>query len=357
MSFTPLDFNQRALGAWWVRSSAPEDAPTIIALMREAGLRPDVAPEHLHWKYWRERADWPGSRSFVLTNGRELLAHIAVVPGAMHVNGTVARIVHPIDWAAHPGAVGAGVRVMKHLAGVADFLIGVGGSSDTLRIMPLMGYRRLGNVNGYVRTIAPLGILRRPGGPQWKRAPRIARSLMWSLSAPRSALNGWQVRQIHADALASIAAALHAESPEVAVLGRSTVQLRTALSCPIVPTELYALERGGRIRGYFLLSYAPGQARLAAWGMDSDRPADWSAAVYAAVDVARARGGIAELVVWSSLPAFDQVLRGCGFHARLTLPILLRAGEGQVMPICSLQVQMLDSDAYYLYFGGNELWA
>ena len=357
MSITRLDFDQRAPSAWWVRSSVPEDAPAIIALMRGAGLQPDVAPEHLHWKYWRERADWPGSRSFVLTNGRDLLAHIAVVAGTMRVNGIVSRIVHPIDWAANPGAVGAGVRVMRHLSGVTDFLICVGGSSDTLKIMPRMGYRQMGDVIGYVRTISPLGILRRPGGSQWKRVPRIARSLMWSLSAPQSAMNGWQVRQVKADALATIVAALRAESPGVAVLGRSTVQLQAALSCPIVPTELYVLERSGRIGGYILMSYAPGQARLAAWGMDSEEPLDWSAAAYAAVDVARARGGVAELVVWSSVPAFAQVLTSCGFHARLTLPIFLQAGDGQVMPSCTLQVQMLDSDAYYLYFGGNELWA
>ena len=357
MSFTPLDSAPRAPGDCWVRPSVPADADAIIALMRGAGLQPHVAAEHLHWKYWRERSDWPGSCSFVLTDGRDLLAHVAVVPGLLHSDGVAARLVHPIDWAARREAVGAGARVMKHLAGMADFLLSVGGSPDTLKIMPLIGYRPSGEVTGYVRTIAPLGILRRPGGPGWKRPPRIARSLIWSVSAPRGALNGWKVRRIDADALESIAAMLAAKRAGLAVLGRSIAQLRFALSCPIVPTELYALERGGRVGGYVLLSYAPGQARLAAWGMESDDPADWRAAVHAAVARARARGGIAELVVWSSEPGLAQVLRDCGLHARLNLPIYLRAGDGQAMPRAPLGVQMLDSDAYYLYFGGNELWA
>ena len=335
----------------------PEDAQAIIALMRGAGLQPHVAPEHLHWKYWRERTDWPGPRSFVLTDGHDLLAHVALVPGTLHSDGTVARIAHPIDWAARREAIGAGVRVMKHLAGMADFLLGVGGSSDTLKIMPLMGYRPWGEVTGYVRTIAPLGILRRPGSPWWKRPPRIARSLIWSVAAPRSALNGWKARRIDADALERIASVFSARRAGLAALGRSTAQLRFALSCPIVPTELYGLERGGRIGGYFLLSYAPGQARLADFGVDSDDPADWRAAVYAAVDRARARGGIAELVVWSGDPALAQVLQDCGLHARLNLPIYLRPTDGQGMPGAPLRVQLLDSDAYYLYFGGNELWA
>jgi hypothetical protein len=201
VSFTQLDSAHRAQSDHWVRPSVPQDAPAIIALMRGAGLQPHVAPEHLHWKYWRERTDWPKPRSFVLTDGRELLAHVAVVPGTLHSDGATAGLMHPIDWAARREAVGAGIRVMRHLAGLADFLLCVGGSSDTLRIMPLMGYRPLSEVTGYVRTMAPLGILRRPGGPAWKRPPRIARSLIWSASAPRSALNGWQVRRMDADAL------------------------------------------------------------------------------------------------------------------------------------------------------------
>ena len=356
VSFTQPDSAQRAHPERGVRPSVPEDGPAIIALMRGAGLQPHVAPEHLHWKYWRERPDWPGPRSFVLTEGRDLLAHVALVPGTLHSEGGTAHIAHPIDWAARREAVGAGVRVMRHLAGTVDFLLGIGGSRDTLKIMPLLGYRRWGEVTGYVRTIAPLGILRRPG-PAWKRPPRIARSLMWTVSAPRIDLKGWQLRRIGADALEGIAAALPAGRAGRALFGRSAAHLGFALACPIVPLELYALERGGRAGGYILLSYAPGQARLADLAMASEDPADWRAAVHAAVDRARARGGIAELAAWSSDPDLAQVLQDCGFHARLNLPIYLRAGEGRAMPCVPLRVQMLDSDAYYLYFGGNELWA
>lgn len=327
----------------------PADAEALIALMRGAGLQPHVAPAHLEWKYWGERTDWPGPRSFVLTDGRDLLAHVAVVPGTLHADGIEARIVHPIDWAARRDAVGAGVQVMRHLAGMVDFLFGVGGSRDTRKILPLLGYRPCGEVAGYVRTIAPLQILGHPGRPKWKRLPRMARSLMWSIMAPRSAVDGWQLLRIDAGALERIAPVLPA--------GRSLAQVRAALSCPIVPTELYALERGGRTGGYFLLSYAPGQARLADFAMASDDPADRRAVVQAAVDRAQARGGIAELVVWSSDPAQAQVLRDCGLHARLTLPIFLKARAGQALPRVPMRIQMLDSDAYYLYFGGNELWA
>ena len=262
-----------------------------------------------------------------------------------------------IDWAARRDALGAGVILMKHIAGFADFLLGIGGSPDTLSIMPRIGYQPWGTVTGYVRTLAPLGILRRPVHPAWKRWPRIARSALWCLAAPRSDLRGWRVRQMEPQQLDSLGAVLPAERPGLTVFSRIVDALRHALACPIVPVELFVLDRDGQIGGYFLLSYAPGQARLADAWMLSEDPADWRVLVHAAVQQAQSRGGMAELAVWASDGAFAQSLRAAGFHQRLSLPIYLRPSVGESVPSMPPRVQMLDNDAYYLHFGGNELWA
>ena len=335
----------------------PEDGPAIIELMRQAGLEPHVEPEHLHWKYWRQRPDWPGSRSFVLTSGTDLLAHGAVVPGTLSWGTQRARLIHMIDWAARRDAVGAGVIVLKHIAGLTDFLLGVGGSDDNLRIMPRIGYRARGTVTGYVRTLAPLGLLRRPARPAWKRGPRIVRSALWCWSAPRPALNGWTARQLESGELELLHSVLPIARSGVTVFERSVALLQHALACPIVPVELFVLERDGQIGGYFLLSYAPGQARLADAWMLSEDPADWRALAHAAVQQAQSRGGMAELAVWASDGAFAQSLRAAGFHERLSLPIYLRPSVGESVPSMTPRVQMLENDAYYLHFGGNELWA
>lgn len=344
-------------GGRWVRSSTPRDGPAIVALMRQAGLKPHTGPEHLHWKYWQERSDWPGSRSFVLTDGKGILAHGAVVPGTLNWGKRRARVIHMIDWAARRDAVGAGVVLMKHIGRMTDFLLGIGGSGYTLKIMPLLGYRSLGAVTGYVRTISPLGILKRPTGPCWKLAPRVGRSLFWSWSAPRADTAGWQARRIAVDEVARIANILPVERADMVLLGRSPELMRHALACPIVPVELYALEKAGRIGGYFVLSYAPGQARLADLWMDSQDPADWRALVQSAVRQARGRGDLAELAAWSSDPQLSQVLEACGFHARLTLPIYLRSSGDVAIPQQTPRVQMIDNDMFYLYFGVNDLWA
>lgn len=340
-----------------MRPSTPEDGPDIIALMREAGLQPHTDSAHLRWKYWQERADWPGSRSFVLTDGRRLLAHGAVVPGTLRWGARQAHVIHMIDWAARRDAVGAGVVLMKHIARMTDFLLGIGGSDHTLKIMPLIGYRSCSTVTGYARTLSPLGIVKSPTGPRWKLAPRAARSLLWSLSAPRARVAGWQARRVGVDEVGSMAGALPGTCPDMALLQRSPQLIRHALTCPIVPVELYALEKAGRIGGYFVLSYAPRQARLVDSWMDSEDPLDWRALAHWAVLQAKSRGGLAELVAWSSDPQLSRVFESCGFHARLSLPIYLRSSGEMPIPEERLRVQMIDNDAFYLYFGRNALWA
>jgi hypothetical protein len=357
VSSAPSEPAQRAAGSHWVRPSGPEDGPAIVALMRAAGLQPHSDPEHLYWKYWQERSDWCGSRSFVLTDGQDLLAHLAVVPGAIRYAGTRARMVHLIDWAARRDVAGAGVRLAKHVSRLSDFVLAIGGSRDTEKILPLMGYVQRGEVSGYVRTLAPLGILSRPIPSRRKLLPRMARSLLWSVVAPRGDTAGWRVRRIGVDEVEQIRAASPTQTPGRVVFERSSVLLRHALSCPILPVELCALEQAGRVGGYFLLSYAPGQARIADMWIASQEPADWRAVIFAAVNQARSQGGLAELIVWSSEASLSRMLEECGFHERLRLPISVQASGNAAIPHDIMRVQMLDSDAFYLYFGGNELWA
>jgi len=352
-----VEFVRSAAGVRRVRPSTPEDGPAIVALMQRVGLQPHVEPEHLHWKYWRERPDWPGPRSFVLTEGRDVIAHGAIVPGTMLWGNRPVRVIHMIDWAARREAVGSGVLLMKHIGGMTDFLLGIGGSHHTLAIMPRIGYQLCGAVHGYVRTLNPLGILHRATRAPWKRGPRMVRSLLWSCTAPRPALGGWSVRPLGIDAVEQVGAVLPHADRGLALFQRSTALLRHALECPIVPVELFVLERNAAVGGYFMLSYPPGQARLMDGWVRSADPADWRVLAHAAVQEARRHGGMAELTTWASDPRWGQILQTCGFHDRLQLPIYLRPSGREAVPSETPRVQMIDNDAFYLYIGGNELWA
>ena len=339
------------------RPSTPEDAPQIIALMREAGLHPPIAPRDLFWKYWQQREDWPGPRSYVLTNGAELLAHLGVVPASYRSESDILKIGSVVDWAARPSAAGAGARLMKHVGSLSDALLAIQPSPVASKVMRLMGYEPRGFVTGYVRPLRPLHLLRDQPGPRWRLPARVARSILWTLTAPRAAAGGWQARQIGAEQIERIAHVLPRSREGLAVLERTSQQLRYMLDCPTARMTLYAFEREGHPRGYFILAFLPAQARLVDCWTDSLDPSDWRALIQCAVLQAKRVDGVAELAAWGSDPLLAQCLTGCGFHARFTAPIYLRAQGESRMAQGMPRVQMLDSDLAYLRGAGRELWA
>lgn len=339
-----------------VRPSTPADAGAIAALFAEAGLHPNLDPPQLHWKYWQPRADWPNPRSFVLTDGSDAIAHGAIVPGAWRSGTRRMSILHMIDWAARRTEAGAGTMLMKHIGRQAEGLLAIGGSAQTLQILPHLGFRVAGTVTGYVRTLFPLRLFTGAGVRRWRALPRFARGVAGALSAPSAGEAGWQARRIAVNELERVCAVLPVAVRGTAVLERSVALFAHALSCPIVPMRLHSLERAGRVRGYFLLAAAPGQVRIADCWVDSDEPRDWRAMIHHAIEQAKLDAQVAEIVGWASDSLLSASLRACGFRARYELPIRVRPADAASMPPAPLRVQMLDSDAAYLHEGRSEFW-
>ena len=346
-----------------IRASLPEDIPALRALMAEAGVRlPNSEPESVHWKYWQERPDWPGPRSFVMTRGKEILAHAGVVPGAFLFGDSRTgvqrvRALHVIDWAARPSAVGAGASLMKHLGQSTDALLAIGGSAQTLRLLPHLGFRPLGTATCYVRPLHPVRILTPSVHPVSRLLPRFARSLLWSLYAPSGRVDGWTIRRIEAGDLSRVGSLLPAPTDSMGVLERGKDLFHYLLACPIVPMELYSIEREGQARGYFLLSFALRQARLVDYWVSSGEPADWHALIQCAVARAKQHSSCAELVAWASDSASGKSLLESGFHQRGVLSVQVLASRNPQLTVPALRVQMLDNDAAYLHGSRNEFWA
>jgi hypothetical protein len=157
------------------------------ALFTEVGgLLPHLDSRHLQWKYWQPRADWPRPRSFVLARGGELLAHGGIIPGIYASVSRQVSMIQMIDWFARRGEAGAGVALMKHIGRQTEALLSIGGSSETRRILPHLGFQPVGVATAYVRTMFPSRLLRSKDIPRWRRWPRVVRSLAWTLTAPSS---------------------------------------------------------------------------------------------------------------------------------------------------------------------------
>jgi len=342
-----------------VRPSTPADAHAIVALFAGAGMQPNSDPATLNWKYWEERGDWPQPRSFVFTSGAEVIAHGALIPGSLLAASGREPTGHVIDWVARRGEIGAGVTLMKHIAQQTGALIAIGGSEDTLRILPHIGFQPLGTATSYVRTLFPLRLLKGIRNPGWRALPRAARSLLWKIRAPgMPAASPWSSREISSDAdLQALVTVMPVVTPGMTVLGRGVDLLRHALRCPALRMQLYALENSGRLRGYFLLACAPGQVRIVDCWVHSPEEGDWGAMLLCAVERAKADPQAAEIVIRASDPMLTIVLPRYGFHARGQTPVRVRPANGASMPPAPLRVQMLDNDAAFFHEDHKELWA
>jgi hypothetical protein len=236
-------------------------------------------------------------------------------------------------------------------------LLSIGGSDQTLQLLPHLGFHASHPATCFVRPLRPLCILAPSVHPVSRLLPRLARGMLWDLQAPSGGTDGWNVHRVESGDLSRLSAVLPEPTGNLAVFERGENLFRYFLACPIVPMELYAVERDGRARGYFLLAFALRQTRLVDLWIDSQDPADWRALIQSAFYQAKRSHRSAELVVWASDVALGERLRECGFHARGELPVQMRAPRHPELDAFTLRVHMLDNDAAYRHTGRNEFWA
>jgi hypothetical protein len=262
-----------------------------------------------------------------------------------------------IDWAACPEARGAGNTLMRHLGTLADAMVTSDGAAAALRLLPFLGFADSGTVvKQYARPIRPLLYLTGADAPRWRLAARCVRNTLWALRAPTGAPRLQRSRPLEVGELGSAPIPWPLPRHGSAVLERSAAVMSYWLQCPATPMELYVVERGGAAEGYFVLAYAPGQARLADCWLDCDDPEAWQALVQLAVQQAARQRAVAEVAAICSEPLLAAALQRCGFHARSSRPLLVRA-NGVQLPAAGIRIQMLDDDSAYRHGGSRTFWA
>ena len=312
---------------------------------------------YLHWKYWEPRAGWQGSRSYVLTRDDRIIAHAAVVPAVCSWANERRNILHVIDWAACPETRGAGNTIMRHIGALADAIFTCNGGETALRLLPFLGFAESNTVvTQYVRPIRPLLYLTDTDAPRWRLAARCVRNTLWALRAPAGAPRAHRSRSVTAHELDGAPIPWPMARNGGAVLERSAAAMSYWLRCPAAPMELHLVEDGATAQGYFVLAYAPGQARLADCWLDRDEPAAWQALVQLAVQQAARHPEVAEVVTICSEPLLAAALQRCGFHARASRPLMVRA-NGIGVPTAGIRIQMLDDDSAYWHDGSRTFWA
>lgn len=341
------------------RSTVPEDAPAIAAFLERifgfpAGM-PLVEPRHLDWKAWQERRDWSGSRGYVMARHGQIDAHAIVVPLCCTDGKQRFRFVHLIDWAADPAAVGSGVSLLKRIAQMVDAVIAVGGSQATQKVLPGLGFKAWGNVTRFARPVRPF----RRFATQ-KFTPRllaqVARGLLWSAQAASLRPKGWNVAPVRAEELFATGISWPHGAEGAFTFARTAEAMAYFLRCPATPMALYSVMKANRARGYFLLAFAPGHARIADFYIDSVDREDWRILAELAVAQARDNPDVAEVVAMASEPVTCGALLDSGFHVRGSSPLRVLPAKGLALPSGKIRFQMIDSDFAYLHSNEIRYW-
>ena len=302
-----------------------------------------IDPSHLGWKYHDQGPSWSGSRSFVLSDGTQPVAHAAIWPVQLQLPGGIRTGIGFGDWAASEEQRGAGLLLLKELKKLSSFVLVTGGAEITRQILPRMGFEHWADRARYARVLRPIrqaGMRRQALG--WKEPARIARNTLWSLR-PSAPVRNWT-----ADESAPTPEAL---APVQAQIGsiHTVAFFEHMLRSPAVRFKFLNLRQAGRLAGYSVLSFVGGQARIAdlriAPAPASDAQPDWNAALSAVLRTLHTETAACEVMAVGSVPHLDNALRANGFRRRGLLPLVVFDPEKQLAQQPIPQLGMLEDDA------------
>lgn len=317
------------------RPSTPADADAITALCQRALSVPEgspmFSPPHLRWKYWEPWAAWAGSRSYVLTREDRIVAHAAVLPLGFRGHARSFTLLHLLDWASEPAAVGSSVSVLKRISALADGLLIVGGSATTQRMVGPLGFRRLGEVRRYSRSL--------------KDVPAL------DVAAP---LGEYQLFPLRADTppIPDVPT-----GTDVFWSHRSPAALLDLMRCPAAKIQGHVVVKHGRAVGGFVLVFVPFQNRIAALWSASDSVDDWTSMLRLAERETRAQSACDETVCMTTSHAQAEALEARGFVARGGVPMFVLAPRESMPDDARLAFQMIDGDVAFLHHATPQPWA
>ncbi len=332
-------------------ASLPSEQPAIAGFLKttfHAGPeQSSFRPEVMRWKYFSDHPDWGGTRSYVVKKDERIVAHGGVWPLHFVKAATELSVIHLIDWAASRSATGAGVLLLRKLAGMSDVLLTIGGSPDTQAILPKIGYRQVGEFKLHARVVRPWLQFRSTPDPSWKAPLRLLRNAMWSLPSLPALPKGWHVSRISRFD-SSLESVLHRTAPEVFTSRRTVLGLNYILSCPAASFSAFVVSQSQRPCGYFLLSQVGKQTRIVDLHVESEDSEAWMAACILAERTAAEIPETCEIVAGFSMGQVNEVFGQMGFRLRESMPVLCYDPKKLLDAGSALNVSLLDGDACFI---------
>jgi hypothetical protein len=138
-----------------------------------------------------------------------------------------------------------------------------------------------------------------------------------------------------------------AQSGIVAQSGRGEPFFEYLRKCPSVRCLSFDVLNHGRRAGFFALTIAGDQARVAGVWMEDPSPANWRTALLLAQETALAHTVTSEIAARCLTESSAEGAAHAGFRLRARTPVFLfrKAGESEPLP---LEFQFADNDAVFL---------
>jgi hypothetical protein len=340
-----------AVGNVYLRPVVQGDAPVLSTFFQKVFQVPSTTmlldDRHMAWKYWSDREDWVGPRSFAACHSDAIVAHVATWPVRILVRDRVLIGTHVIDWAADPAYPGAGIWLMRRVRPTTktELLIATGGTEMTRRTLPVLGFRPFGEICCFARPVRPLAQVRSTKEHSWRVAGRLARNSAWRWAKPTSAPAGWSASPISPDSIDE--SVWPAPRDQIAVTVRDARFYRYVLESPVTRHTLFGVRRHGELAGYFCLASARHVARIADIWVNTTSADDWCAAICVAYEAAAQASDVHEVNGWSSTELVRQAFLSAGFRLSDRLPLSV-FGDAAPLAGRDLHIQMLDSDASFV---------
>jgi hypothetical protein len=336
------------------RPSSAADAEPLAAILKRllalSGSCRGFDAADLNWKYWSPRADWDGSRGYVLEGSQGIDAHCGVLPLVLLSAAGRTKAVHFIDWAADPRTFAAGARLLRKVLTLADLTCAVGGAPDTRKMLPLMGFRPSNEVVFFARPVRPFRQAVTHPQRNWKLPARFLRNLLWAHIPPINRPSGWSFESIAPDRVPT--ELWSPPSSPLPTRERLPAVYAYYLQCPFTRLELFLVRRGQEPAGCFLIAFVQEQARVADLWLQHESPESYDAAYRLALAACLTDAKVAEAIACASQPLRLDALKRAGFREFRRESIMVFPADK--VPAAGFDFQLMDNDIAYLNLGTTD---
>jgi hypothetical protein len=314
-----------------------------------ASLPPNLSPKVQEWKYFAPHPWWPAGRSYVLETESGIAAHGCIAPARFAAAGAVLESMVIIDWASGKIIPGAGLLLYRRCMEVRrTSLLGVGGSTDTLRILPqVRWFVPQADLQWFAMSLRPWRrFLRSKRGA--RDGFKFLRNLHWSLFCSLPAAGDWTCRP------ACPTDPVFTPQGDFVPILRTRPWIDYLSQCPAVDCCLWILEHAGVPRGHALIANLAGSARVADFALgDQSAPEMPTQAFSALVRTLAADEHLIELVAGSSLSEDIRAFRACGMRSRRRSAVLLADTRREFPAQSVIEIKPMLGDGFYLHDPAN----